>query len=391
MRTTPNADRVHISFFGRTNAGKSALINAITRQAVSIVSQVPGTTTDTVSKAMELLPLGPVVLTDTAGYEDTSELGKVRIAATQQALLRSDLAVFVIPATSGITEEDQAWMDKAKSRNIPVITVYSQADQVTDRREGRLYVSAQTGEGIEALKEILAKALPQKRETPLIMDKVSDQGAIILVTPIDLSAPKGRIILPQQQVLREVLDAHRVALVCQPDQLAETLNDLKTPPACVITDSQAFGKVSQILDQSIPLTSFSILMARRKGFLESAVRGARVLDRLQDGNQILIAEGCTHHRSCEDIGTVKLPKLIRQKTGKDLAIDFSTGKDFPQDLSPYRLVIHCGACMLTEKDMALRSESAQDQLVPLTNYGTALAHLNGILQRSIELFPEYSV
>ena len=392
LNATPSGERVHIAFFGRRNAGKSSLVNAFTGQDLAIVSAVKGTTTDPVSKAMELLPLGPVQIIDTPGLDDEGELGTLRVQRTKLVLRKTDLAILVADATAPLGETEQALLDLCRARNIPWILVRSKADlleAIPEAGADTIYVSAKTGYHIHELKELAARlALGTENRRPLVSDLLQPGDTAVLVVPIDKAAPKGRLILPQQQVIRDALEAGAAALVCRETELAAALQGLNAPPKLVVTDSQVFGKVAQIVPESVPLTSFSILMARCKGFLETAVRGAAAIASLRDGDTILVAEGCTHHRQCEDIGTVKLPRWIRERTGKTLRFETASGRDFPDDLSPYQLILHCGACMLNEREVQYRRACAADAGIPFTNYGTAIAWLHGILPRSLELFPE---
>ncbi len=392
MNQTPSANRVHIAFFGRRNAGKSSLLNAVTGQSVAVVSQVLGTTTDPVQKSMELLPLGPVVMIDTPGFDDEGELGSLRVKKAKQVLAKTDVAVLVAEAGKPLGPVERELLELFRQRELPFLIARSKADlsgrDQTQAQDGEIYVSAQSGQGIVELKERLAALGRRESEPRLVGDLLRPGQLAVLVTPIDASAPKGRIILPQQQVLRDVLDADAVALVTKEFQLKEALEGLKQRPAMVITDSQVFGRVAAEVPQEIPLTSFSILMARYKGLLETAVRGVAAIDRLRDGDRILVAEGCTHHRQCEDIGTVKLPAWLRRHTGKELSFETSSGVGFPEDLSPYSLVLHCGGCMLNEREVQHRMRSAVEQGVPITNYGTTIAFVQGILRRSLSLFPE---
>lgn len=395
LNQTPSAGRVHISFFGKRNAGKSSLVNAVTGQSLSIVSDVKGTTTDPVTKAMELLPLGPVVIIDTPGLDDEGALGKKRIEKTYQILAKTDIAVLVIDAKQGLSAEDRDLLALLEKKRIPYITVLNKTDLLETAPDPKaldipmLAVSAALGDGITELKEKIAQlgktAAPQKQ---LIGDRLKKNDVVILVTPIDESAPKGRLILPQVQTLRDILDTHAISMVTQVPELSACLSALKEPPALVVTDSQAFHQVKEIVPRSVPLTSFSILMARFKGILETASKGAHHLPALADGDRVLISEGCTHHRQCEDIGTVKLPGWIEQFTGKKLDFHFTSGGEFPRDLSPYALVVHCGGCMLNEREMLSRMELAKEAGVSFTNYGTLIAHINGILDRSLEIFHE---
>ena len=392
LQTTPSAQRLHIGFFGCRNAGKSSLVNAVTGQDLAVVSEVKGTTTDPVMKAMELLPLGPVVIIDTPGYDDEGLLGEQRVMRTKRILNRSDLAVLVVDGTSGIGEADRELLGLFRSKNIPHLVVMNKADLIgtdTARPDEVLYVSALTGRGIEELKERLGAMAP--KEDPnhrLLGDLISPGDLVVLVCPIDESAPKGRIILPQQQAIRDILDTGAMAVVCRETELEETFRKLGTKPSLTVTDSQAFGIVDRITPDDIPLTSFSILMARYKGFLKTAAAGAAALGRLRDGDRILMAEGCTHHRQCNDIGTVKIPRWILKHTGKDLVFETCSGREFPEDLSSYAAVIHCGGCMITERDVQYRMRCALDQNVPFTNYGIVIAAMTGALERSTRMFPD---
>ena len=392
LNETVSADRVHIGFFGRRNAGKSSLVNAVTGQSLAVVSDTPGTTTDPVKKAMELLPLGPVLITDTAGFDDEGELGELRVEKTRDVLSSTDIAVLVTDSPEGLDESESRFEKLIQERKIPYIIVRSKSDLYgnvpEDGRDG-IRVSARTGEGIHELKEKLASfsGLIRGKDRRIIADLIKEGDTVILVTPIDESAPKGRIILPQQQTLRDLLDAHATAVVCQPEELAGTIEKIR--PAAVVTDSQAFGKVAAAVPRDIPLTSFSILFARYKGSLKDQIKGVAALKALKDGDPVLVAEGCTHHRQCGDIGTVKLPALIRKTTGASPEFSFTSGGEFPKDLSRYRLILHCGACMLNEAAVTARMELAKEAGVPVVNYGIALAYMNGILERSLELLPEY--
>ena len=388
LEQVPSAERIHIGFFGARNAGKSSLVNALTGQEVSIVSEVAGTTTDAVTKSMELLPLGPVVLTDTAGYDDDdAALGTQRVEKTRLALYRTDIAVLAADAAQPLSETEQALTALFQQEKIPYLIARTKCDLLTERDDlpaNALYVSAETGEGITQLKEMLgALARSDAPERYIIRDLIAPDDLVVLVTPIDESAPKGRLILPQQQTLREVLDANADALLVQPEQLGGLLAALSRPPRMVVTDSQAFRHVAETVPDSVPLTSFSILMARYKGFLKAAVDGVHALQNLPDGAKILIAEGCTHHRQCGDIGTVKLPKAIQKFTGREFALSWCSGGTFPEDLRGYDLVIHCGGCMRTEREMRWRMRTALSQGVPFTNYGVTLAACTGILNRAL--------
>ena len=389
LEQVPASERIHIGFFGARNAGKSSLVNALTGQEVSIVSDVAGTTTDAVMKSMELLPLGPVVITDTAGYDDDdAQLGAQRIEKTKRELYRTDIAVLVTDAAKPFTETEQELIALFRQEHTPFLIALNKCDLAAEcpqeKPENAVCTSAVTGEGITQLKEMLgALAKTDEPERFIIRDLIATGDTVILVTPIDESAPKGRLILPQQQTLREVLDAHASALLVQPEELGGLLDALKTPPRMVVTDSQAFAAVAKIVPEQVPLTSFSILMARYKGFLQTAVAGARALKMLPDGAKILIAEGCTHHRQCNDIGTVKLPKAVQKYTGKQFDLSYSSGGTFPTDLSGYDLVIHCGGCMRTEREMRWRMRQAMSQGIPFTNYGVTLAACTGILPRTL--------
>lgn len=389
LNATPSANRAHIGFFGCRNAGKSSLVNAVTGQALAIVSDVRGTTTDPVYKAMELLPLGPVVIVDTPGFDDRGELGELRIQRTRDALNRCDAAVLVVDGEAGLQGADVRLIELMKARSLPFLIAWNKVDSPACQPPAKdaLPVSATQHTGVDALKEALARILPTFEERRLLADLVNPGDAVVLVCPIDESAPKGRIILPQQQAIRDLLDAGAMPFVARETELAATLEKLKEPSALVVTDSQAFRVVNAIVPQAIPLTSFSILMARYKGFLDAAVRGVAAVDGLKDGDAVLLAEGCTHHRQCNDIGTVKLPRWLRAHTGRDIRIETSSGRDFPEDLTPYRLVIHCGGCMLTETVVRYRMEQALAQGVPFTNYGIAIARMTGALERSLRLFP----
>ncbi len=386
LNSTPAADRLHIAIFGKRNAGKSSLLNALTNQPLAIVSDVAGTTTDPVSKAMELLPLGPVLLIDTAGLDDTGTLGEMRIQKTMQVMRKTDIALLVTDASRPLDAVETALLETLRQREIPCVLVRNKCDLTDNRPETGIPVSAVTGEGIPALKQALVDAVPKEAERPLIRDLLRPLEQVVLVIPIDSAAPKGRIILPQQQVLRDVLDAHASAVVTQTTELAETLARLGRSPRLVVTDSQAFAEVAAVTPPDVPLTSFSILLARAKGNLAAIAAGAAAADGLRDGDKVLIAEGCTHHRQCEDIGTVKLPKWLGAYTGKQLQFRFTSGTDFPDALQDYAMVIHCGGCMLNTREIRYRYALAAEQGVPMTNYGILIAHLKGILQRSIAPF-----
>ena len=389
LEQVPASERIHIGFFGARNAGKSSLVNALTGQEVSIVSDVAGTTTDAVCKSMELLPLGAVMITDTAGFDDDdAALGALRVEKTKRELYRTDIAVLVADAAKPLSETEQELIALFRQEHTPFVLALNKADlldplpQTADKNT--VYTSAKTGLGIHALKEMLgALAGTAGEERFIIRDLIAPDDLVVLVTPIDESAPKGRLILPQQQTLREVLDAHANALVVQTEQLSGLLRNLQTPPRMVVTDSQAFRAVAEIVPESVPLTSFSILMARYKGFLQTAVAGVNALKQLPDGARILIAEGCTHHRQCNDIGTVKLPNAIRKYTGKDFRLEYCSGGTFPADLTDFDLVIHCGGCMRTERELQWRMRTARAQGIPFTNYGVTLAACTGILERTL--------
>lgn len=391
LNDTPSGERVHIGFFGRRNAGKSSVVNAVTGQELSVVSDVKGTTTDPVTKAMELLPLGAVVIIDTPGFDDEGYLGELRVKKTKQILNRTDIAVLVIDSTIGMTETEHQLVRLFKEKDIPYIIAYNKSDILNKSvgSENEISISAVDKTNIHELKEkIAALVRTDNSGKKIVGDLISEEDVIVLVTPIDEAAPKGRLILPQQQTLRDILDAGAIAAVTKEFQLEATLKKLSSKPKMVITDSQAFAMVSKIVPEDIPLTSFSILMARYKGFLETAVAGAAAIPMLKDGDSVLISEGCTHHRQCGDIGSVKLPALLKNTTEKNLNICLTSGREFPEDLSPYSLVIHCGGCMLNEREVAYRRKTAEDQEVPFTNYGIALAYMNGILKRSLEIFPD---
>lgn len=393
LNSTPSADRVHIGIFGRRNAGKSSIINAITGQNLAIVSDTKGTTTDPVLKAMELLPLGPVVLIDTPGLDDEGALGKLRIEKAYQVLNKTDIALLVVDSSVGMTEEDEKILAKIRDKNIPYLVVYNKCDilpKMNSTTDYAISVSASAGTHIHELKERIAALAPQSTDSPpIVRDLLKPNDFVILVVPIDASAPKGRLILPQQQTIRDILEAGAISIVVKDSELKETLTALGKNPALVITDSQAFKEVSKVVPESIPLTSFSILFARHKGDLDTVANGAHAIEKLKDGDRILISEGCTHHRQCEDIGTVKIPRLLTKYTGKDLYFSFTSGVEFPSDLSKYQLIIHCGGCTLNEREMKYRLRCAKDQEVPITNYGTAIAHMNGILKRSLKPFNEF--
>ena len=390
LNETPSGERTHIGFFGARNAGKSSLVNAVTGQELAVVSDVKGTTTDPVRKAMELLPLGPVVIIDTPGFDDEGALGLERVKKTREILRTCDIAVLVVDASTGMTPTDRELLDLIRERDIPFLTVWNKTDLAAAQPvpEGTAAASSLTEDGISELKERLARLKPEREERPLAGDLVSPGELCVLVCPIDESAPKGRLILPQQQVIRDLMDHGAIPVVCRDTELDALLKKPGLDPALVITDSQAFRTVSAIVPDALPLTSFSILMARYKGFLDTAVKGISAAGTLQDGDRILLAEGCTHHRQCNDIGTVKLPNWIQKYSGARPDFHYSSGKGFPDDLSSFKLVIHCGACMLNPQEVAYRQGAAQKQNVPMTNYGIAIACMNGILPRVLAPFPE---
>ena len=402
MNQTPASERVHIGFFGKRNAGKSSVMNKVTGQELAVVSDVKGTTTDPVYKAMELLPLGPVVMMDTPGIDDEGELGGLRVKKSYQVLNKTDAAVLVIDGKAGMSGEDQALLERIRKKNIPSILVLNKRDLLTEEevcqtlsglpegyQEGKdyLWVSAQEGTGVQELKERLAVlASTEENQKKIVGDLLSPGDFVVLVVPIDKAAPKGRLILPQQQTIRDILDADAVSVVVKEDRLKETLESLGKKPRLVITDSQVFGRVSKDTPKELLLTSFSILFVRYKGNLETVVEGARTLEKLKDGDKVLISEGCTHHRQCGDIGTEKLPAWIRKYTEKNLEFSFTSGTEFPDELGEYSLIVHCGGCMLNEREMKYRLSCAEDQGVPMTNYGIIIAYMNGILERSLEPF-----
>lgn len=392
LNDTPRANRIHIGFFGRRNSGKSSLVNAITGQDLAVVSDIKGTTTDPVYKAMELLPLGPVVIIDTPGIDDEGALGELRVKKSLQVLNKTDIAVLVIDSLVGKTKEDEELIKIFDEKGINYIVVYNKADLMTKeiaKIDNGIFVSAKTGYNIEELKErIAALSVGEGPKRRIVADLIKPLDFVVLVTPIDQSAPKGRIILPQQQTIRDILDTGATAIVVKDNEYQDTLNNLGKKPRLVITDSQVFQKVSQETPEDIHLTSFSILFARYKGILDIAVKGVKALESLEDGDTVLISEGCTHHRQCEDIGTVKLPRWIRNYTKKELNFKFTSGTEFPENLSQYKLVVHCGGCMLNEREMKYRYKCAQDQNVPITNYGILISYIHGILKRSIAVFPD---
>ena len=409
MNETPSGERVHIGFFGRRNAGKSSVVNAVTGQDIAVVSHVRGTTTDPVSKAMELLPLGPVVVIDTPGFDDEGGLGEKRVAQARKILGKTDIAVLVVDAAEGAKNTDAELAELFRERRIPFLVALNKSDIAEDSEDhvlaeeepgllqsiaggsqGIIHVSALSGDGINELKERIAALKPEGGDGRLVADRINAGGLIVLVVPVDKAAPKGRLILPQQQAIRDILDAGAISVVTRESELAVTLESLGRKPDLVITDSQVFGFVDKTIPSDVPLTSFSILMARYKGLLDEAVRGVAAVRELKDGDRVLIAEGCTHHRQCGDIGTDKIPKWLSGYTGKELRYETASGTGFPEDLSGYALAVHCGGCMLNEKEVTRRTKQAGDQGVPITNYGTLIAYLHGILGRSLEIFPEYA-
>lgn len=403
INETPSGERLHIGIFGRRNAGKSSLINAITGQDLAIVSNVKGTTTDPVKKAMELLPLGPVVLIDTPGLDDEGLLGQKRMEKALQALRQTDVVILAIPADAALEGLEKMLIQEAKKRGLPFFVVLNKTDLLADKKQIEekekeiaqalaipqdviVAVSAGKNEGIHALKEKLATGIPKEQERPLIRDLLSPGDLVVLVVPIDSAAPKGRLILPQQQVIRDSLEAGAVPVVTRDSELAQALQSLGKKPRLIVTDSQVFGAVAKIVPRDIPLTSFSILMARYKGDLEVQIAGAKAIETLQDGDTVLISEGCTHHRQCDDIGTVKMPRWIKEYTGKDLHFAFTSGGEFPKDLSPYAMVVHCGGCTLPLQEMRYRISYGAKQEVAITNYGVMIAYIHGILPRVTEIF-----
>ena len=395
LNSTPSGERIHIGFFGLRNAGKSSLVNAVTGQDLAVVSPVQGTTTDLVSKAMELLPLGPVVIVDTPGFDDVGELGELRVQRTKQALRKCDIAVLVTEVGRDLQPTEKQLLELFAERNIPFVVALNKVDLLDDKArlaltldENQLATSATEGINIYELKELIGHlSAASKKEKRVVADLIEPGDLVVLVIPIDSSAPKGRIILPQQMVLRDILDAHASAVCCQPEELADVLASIRKPKL-VITDSQVFGQVSAVVPEDIWLTSFSILLARYKGSLESFVRGAAELSRLKDGDKVVVSEGCSHHRQCEDIGTVKIPRWLKGFSGAQPDFDYTSGVEFPENLDDTQLVLHCGGCMLNDKEMAHRVQKAADAGVPIVNYGIAIAHMHGILKRSLEPFPQ---
>lgn len=390
LNKTPSSGRIHIGIFGRRNAGKSSVINAITDQPVAIVSEFKGTTTDPVYKSMEILPLGPIVIIDTPGIDDEGELGELRVKKAVQVLNKTDIAILVVDCTIGISETENMLIKKFEDKEIPYIIVMNKSDLLTtDKNINCLYVSVKSGEGINQLKEIISKKIPEsENKFPIIKDLIKPSDFVILVTPIDSAAPKGRLILPQQQTIRDILDGNAVSVVIKENEIRKTLESLGKKPKMVVCDSQVFKKVASDTPDDILLTSFSILFARHKGNLEKLVKGVSVIDKLNEGDRVLISEGCTHHRQCGDIGTYKIPKWLSEHTGKKFVIETSSGAEFPEDLSKYKLIIHCGGCMLNEREMKHRVKYAAEQGVPVVNYGIFIAYVHGILERSLMPFPE---
>ena len=395
LNSTPSGERIHIGIFGKRNAGKSSLINAITSQDLSIVSDQKGTTTDPVFKAMELLPLGPVMVIDTPGIDDEGELGNMRVQRAYQILNKTHLAILVVDGISGLSDEDEKLLAFIQEKNVPVIVAFNKSELLTDEERQNIkvdvpymLVSAATGENIYQFKTALAKLLPEDEPNVMLEDLLQPNDVVVLVTPIDSSAPKGRLILPQQLVIRNIIDNKGIAIVVQPDELENALAKLNQKPRLVVTDSQVFSRVAKIVPEDIELTSFSILMARYKGALVNSINGVKALDSIQNDDVVLISEGCTHHRQCDDIGTVKLPNWIRSHTKAEPKFVFTSGNEFPLDLHNYKMIIHCGGCMLNEREIMYRNKCAHLQNVPMTNYGIAIAYLNGILKRTIAPFPE---
>ena len=389
LNETVSAERIHIGFFGMRNAGTSSLVNAVTGQELSVVSEVRGTTTDPVKKAMELLPLGPVLIIDTPGFDDAGSLGEKRVAKTNEILAKTDIAVLAVDPAAGLSDGDRTLISLFEARKLPYLLVYTKADlaRPENPEPGSLLVSSVTREGVDALKNRLGDfAKTVKRDKKILADLVSPGDVVVLVIPIDESAPKGRLILPQQQVLRELLDLYCVPVCCQPETLAATLNSLNAPPRLVVTDSQAFKAVAAVVPDDVPLTSFSILFARYKGELTQLLEGAAAVRALKTGDRVLISEGCTHHRQCNDIGTVKLPNMLRKLSGAEPAFSFTSGGEFPADLSAFALVVHCGGCMLSETEMRHRLDVAKAAGVPIVNYGVAIASATGILERAVRVF-----
>ena len=391
LNDTVSADRVHIGFFGLRNAGKSSVVNAVTSQELAVVSDTKGTTTDPVYKAMELLPMGPVLIIDTPGFDDEGSLGELRVKKTHQVLNKTDVAVLVVDSTEGLKECDRELIQLFKEKQINYIVAMNKSDllsEIPEPEPNEIYVSALEKTAIYELKEKIASmAVTDEVKLQIVGDLIHPSDFVVLVVPIDKAAPKGRLILPQQQTIRDILEADAAAVVVKEFELKNTLESLGKRPSLVITDSQVFAKVSADTPPDIPLTSFSILMARHKGLLDTAVRGVAAIEKLKDGDTVLIAEGCTHHRQCDDIGAVKIPRWIKNYTGCQLNFKTCSGTEFPEDLSQYAMVIHCGGCMLNEREVKYRMKCAVDQNVPITNYGIVIAYMQGILKRSISIFP----
>ena len=391
LNDTPSGDRVHIGFFGRRNAGKSSIVNAVTGQELAVVSEIKGTTTDPVYKSMELLPMGPVMIIDTPGFDDEGTLGELRVKKTKQVLNKTDVAVLIVDAEKGLDSCDYDLVKLFEDKEINYIIAYNKSDLMSSHenpKSNEIYVSATHNQGIHELKEKIAGlAVTDDTKLRLVGDLIHPSDFVVLVVPIDKAAPKGRLILPQQQTIRDILEADAAAIVVKEYELRETLENLNKKTSLVITDSQVFAKVSADTPRDIPLTSFSILMARYKGLLETAVKGITAVEHLKDGDAVLIVEGCTHHRQCDDIGSVKIPRWLKNYTGKELNFETTMGMVFPEDLSEFALIIHCGGCMLNEREVKYRMKCAVDQNVPITNYGIVIAYMQGILRRSIEMFP----
>lgn len=391
LNDTPSGDRVHIGFFGRRNAGKSSIVNAVTGQELAVVSEIKGTTTDPVYKSMELLPMGPVMIIDTPGFDDEGMLGELRVKKTKQVLNKTDVAVLIVDAEKGLDSCDHELIRLFREKEINYIIAYNKSDLLTAHetpKSNEIYVSATQNIGIHELKEKIAGlSLTGDPKLRIVGDLIRPSDFVVLVIPIDKAAPKGRLILPQQQTIRDILEADAAAIVVKEYELRETLENLRKKPSLVITDSQVFAKASADTPREVPLTSFSILMARHKGLLDTAVKGVAAVEHLMDGDTVLIVEGCTHHRQCDDIGSVKIPRWLKNYTGKQLNFETTMGMIFPEDLTPYSLIIHCGGCMLNEREVRYRMKCAVDQNIPITNYGIAIAYMQGILKRSLEIFP----
>lgn len=389
MNDTPKGERLHIALFGKRNAGKSSLVNAITNQELSIVSEIKGTTTDPVYKAMEILPIGPVMLVDTPGLDDEGELGKLRLEKARDVLEKTDVALIVVDGSdTGDLTLEYALEEQLKEKKIPYVWVYNKADLYFDTKAGQFQVSAKSGEGIHNLKEYLKTLAPKEEQRTIVRDLLHRGDFVVLVIPIDKAAPKGRLILPQQQTIRDILEAGAISVVVRDTELQETMEKLGQKPKLVITDSQAFAKVNKIVPRDVLLTSFSILFARYKGELDIMIEGLKAINNLQDGDKLLMAEGCTHHRQCGDIGTRKIPKWIQEYIGKKLVFETSSGGGFPKDLSDYKVIVHCGGCTLQQREMEKRIARAEESNVPIVNYGLLISYLNGILPRTLEIFGE---